>query len=479
LAQRPIAQYHTGCYETPELQGETAHNFEIWRDLGMTISGVVARFLAEEHKYKSLPKEVHLLGRQTIQVSLDEIYGIFSDTKIVPQKVEAEFDTMTRQAVQGDSASISDTTFFKLFGVESVRAVDHSDFEGADIVFDLTGNLPKQYENCASLIFDGSVMDNLFDPAAAMHNVVRMLRPGGRYIGVNAGSARWLPAYVAFNPYWFFDFFVANGFRDAKIYLIDFGADYTATTTWISAEVYLLDARANHREVHNYPISSGPIAMLIIAEKDEASTSDARISQGVYRLPEEWSTFDSNIERVIQSDRPALSLQKQSDATGGTNGFVYIGNINGSGLDSRNPGEALPLSERAEISLGKPFPGYGWGAVEAHGGTSWRWIDGSQKESVMLLGLAPNKSYTIEAKIHTARDMESINALRASCDGKLIDKQAIKSKSGEHRLVMEIPKSVTKDRRSPVHLGFSANTNDAAADGRSVALSNIYFYPKD
>ena len=33
---------------------------------------------------------------------------------------------------------------------------------GADIVFDLTKEIPKQYENSADLVYDGSVMDNVF-----------------------------------------------------------------------------------------------------------------------------------------------------------------------------------------------------------------------------------------------------------------------------------------------------------------------------
>jgi hypothetical protein len=444
----------------------------------MTISGVVARFLAEEHKYIPFPKEIHLLGRQTISMSVEQLHAIFSVLGITPREVVVEYDIRTRQA-KTDNPSMNDATFFKMFGVESIRAVDHSDFEGADIVFDLTKKLPPQYESCADLIFDGSVMDNIFDPSSGMHNVAGMLRPGGRYIGINVGSTKWLPSYVAFNPYWFFDFFIANGFRDVKIYVIDF-KEYPNASRGGKGTVCLLDAKANHREVHSYPVSNGAVAILIIAEKDLNSISDGRTSQGCYRLTDEWEVFDSNIARILKSKRPVVSLRKQADTLETGNGFVYVGNVDGYGLCSRDPAETYNVLERGEVNLGALFAGYDWGAIEAHGESSWRWIDDSRKASVLLLPLAPGKAYTVEAKIHTCKDPASITALRAFCDGILIADQTIQSDSGGHKLVMSIPESVTEGRLSHIKLGFSAKNaaTGMTIDGRNVALSKIRFYPQ-
>jgi len=445
----------------------------------MTISSAVARFLAEEHKYIPFPKEVHLLGRQTIQLDMGQAHAIFEAVGVPPREVTVEFDTTTRQANDRDNLGMSDTTFFKMFGVESVRAIDHSDFEGADIVFDLTRKLPKEHESCADLIFDGSVMDNLFDPSSAMHNVIGLLKPGGRYIGVNAGTTKWLPAYVAFNPYWFFDFFTANHFRDVKVYVVDFGDDYKPTASRVDGSVYLLDAKANHREIHNYQVSNGPIALLIIAEKDVDSTMDGRTSQGCYRLPDEWDIFDANVARIIKSKRPIVSLQKQANFRDGGRGFSYVGILGGDGLSTHNPLEQYPVLERGELNLGSAFAGYDWGAAEAYEGLSWRWIDDCRDESVILLNLVPNQAYTIEAKIHTCRDQSSINALRGFCDGKQIVDQEIQSNSGEHKLIMKIPAMVTKEDHYQIRLGFSAKGADHSTEtvGRNVALSSIRFYP--
>lgn len=422
----------------------------------MTISGIAARFIAEEHKYRPLPKTVHLLGKQTIQMTFDDIRRVMSDVGVTPREAKISYDLLTRQA-DGREASISDNTFFEMFGVDTVRAIDHSDFEGADIVFDLTRDLPPEHAGTVDFIFDGSVMDNIFDPASAIQNVARLLKPGGRYVGINAGSTRWLPAYAAFNPYWFFDFFVANKFADVKIYLMDF-REYHHNANWVEGEVYLLDAEADHRNVHNFPISPGAISMIIIAEKASDSTWDERTSQGVYRLDEEWATFDRNLEHVKASARPVVQFRKHANSKGGAPGFTYVGTIDGSGGFSHDP--ALNLAREAEvvIDLGKPFAGYGWGALGEHDGIGWRWVE---SHSVALVNPLRKGRFRIEAKIHTAIDVDNITALRVEVDGKPLDSTVV-SEGGEYRLsalVKFFPKG-----KLPVELSFH---------GSGVALSEI------
>ena len=422
----------------------------------MTISGTVARFISEEHKYRPLPKTVHLLGKQTITATLDGIRRVMTESGVQPRDVEVTYDNLTRQA-GGAEPSISDNTFFALFGVETVRAIDHSDFEGADIVFDLTKDLPPEHESSVDFIFDGSVMDNVFDPASAIQNVARLLKPGGRYIGINIATTRWLPAYVAFNPYWFFDFFVANNFADVKIYMLDF-RDYRHDATWLEAEVYLLDAGADHRNVHNFPISPGASSMMIIAEKADDSTWNERTSQGVYRLDEEWRTFDRNLERVKASPRPVVHFRKQANNKGGTNGFTYVGTIDACGLFSHPPDLVLPRHQEAVIEIGKAFPGYGWGALGEYEGVGWRWVDGA---SVVLANPPRDGDVTIQARIHTALDMESIEALAVEIDDRPVESE-IRTEDGVHHLHARVEQVALGD--TAIEIKFVGN---------GVALSEV------
>lgn len=66
-------------------------------------------------------------------------------------------------------------------------------------------------------IYNGSVLDNLFDSAAAMDNITRLLAPSG--VAFHYEGARhfgW--AYAEFPPEWFFDYAAINKFDDCKIY---------------------------------------------------------------------------------------------------------------------------------------------------------------------------------------------------------------------------------------------------------------------
>ena len=71
--------------------------------------------------------------------------------------------------------------------VEHVDAVDQSDFEGANIVADLSAEIPSDLKGKYDLIINGSVLDNIWDTGHAMRNIAslqsetgRLMEPHGR-----------------------------------------------------------------------------------------------------------------------------------------------------------------------------------------------------------------------------------------------------------------------------------------------------------
>lgn len=78
-------------------------------------------------------------------------------------------------------------------------------------------------------IYDGSTLDNVFDPAAALRNVVRLTRPGGRLFHVNRAS-RAHNVYVAF-ALSFHDYYSINEFDDCQVYLAQWDND-RITSRW-------------------------------------------------------------------------------------------------------------------------------------------------------------------------------------------------------------------------------------------------------
>src|SRR5207248_2272071 len=114
---------------------------------------------------------------------------------------------------------IRDDAFFRMLGADRVRAIDYSDYEGAEIVHDLNRPIPVELAASADFIVDGSTLDNVFDPATCIQSVARILRPGGRFIANNVGSPHQNP-YMIMTPYWLLDFFSINGFADCRVYVM-------------------------------------------------------------------------------------------------------------------------------------------------------------------------------------------------------------------------------------------------------------------
>jgi hypothetical protein len=79
---------------------------------------------------------------------------------------------------------------------------------------------PDNLVGTVDFIVGGSTLDNIFDPAQYVKNVVRLLRPGGRTFEFNIYADRHRP-YMIFPPPWYYDFFVVNECDDCKVYLVE------------------------------------------------------------------------------------------------------------------------------------------------------------------------------------------------------------------------------------------------------------------
>ena len=88
----------------------------------------------------------------------------------------------------------------RLLGVDNACFLDHSDYEGADLLFDLNEPLPPELEGTFDLIIDGGTLDNVFNPTQAMMNIARMLRAGGRVLTYNVFSRSFFAVHHAAAP---------------------------------------------------------------------------------------------------------------------------------------------------------------------------------------------------------------------------------------------------------------------------------------
>lgn len=198
----------------------------------MAIPSQVARLILREHKFRPITGKLLSIGRQTVFLTPPQAISLVQTELGIQLDIDPlrlEIDVSTR-ASRGRGL-ISDRAFYSLFSNLEYHCLDVSDYEGADIVFDLCSpDLPAELDNGFDFVFDGSTLDNVFDPAAAMRNLARMTTSDGRLIHLNHVSRRHAE-YVAFALSWFHDYYSINEFDDCQVYLAQWDDDQI-TSRW-------------------------------------------------------------------------------------------------------------------------------------------------------------------------------------------------------------------------------------------------------
>ena len=257
----------------------------------------MARFIIEEAKHRPFSGSVLLIGRQTIHLSLHEFQELLSSHE-VRAKAGTEFSIDTSTLGGAHKDRITDTSFFKALGADDVLALDVSAYEGADIIHNLDTPIPAELDGKFDLVFNGSVLDNTFDPAMGLKNISRMIATNGRVIHFEHASNAVNDAYLQFGPNWFFDYYVMNAYADCKAYLALFD-DLDGPWDFFAC--------IHRQRSEPKKFSSPRFAMTaVIAEKQENSTWERCPLQGQYRGEEEWTEYLEKFCTMERSGRPFI-----------------------------------------------------------------------------------------------------------------------------------------------------------------------------
>lgn len=240
----------------------------------MSITRHLAEMMLVEHKRRPIEGEVLLLGRQTVWMTVKEAEAL---VERVGLKIRAEsFREVSTIPNQFGRELISDSSFFSLFSDANVVACDVSDREQADFIFDLGQEVPTSMLGRFDFVYNGSVLDNVFDPAACIRNLARMLKPNGvtfGYEGISHSSA----AYLKFSPDWFFDYFAINGFADCQVYVASYDDIHLNSFDMYEWSAFTEDGLAGT------PKMKTDALVAVWAENSPTATHDRTPIQGVYR----------------------------------------------------------------------------------------------------------------------------------------------------------------------------------------------------
>ncbi len=262
----------------------------------------LARIILREHRFKNISGRVLCVGRQTVPVTPERACQLLLEEGVTSLPGSApQLDNLTRSA-QG-RRYILDSSFFALFTPARVSILDVSAYEGADVLWDLNVPIPDDWEGQFDFIFDGSCLDNIFDPASSLRNLSRLLKPGGRIVHIEHGTMVH-GEYLMFPPDWFYDYYVVNRFADCKVSI----AEFTRVHGPFKVRSWNPTLAANQNSAHwRFKRPRRNYFVITIAEKAEDSTWRKSPVQAQYRSAGEHQEYLRVAERFKTSLRPPLA----------------------------------------------------------------------------------------------------------------------------------------------------------------------------
>jgi len=169
------------------------------------------RLLLKESKRKKFSGSILQLGKQDIFLSSNDIY-----------KYAKKENTHLDSANISNKKEINDIEFFKLLGFDQVHSIDYSDYEKADIIWDMNLPIPKEYHQKYDYIFDGGTSEHIFNFPSVLENICLMLKPGGSVIHLSPSHNHVDHGFYMFSPTVFMDFYRENDFKVKTPYIFEY-----------------------------------------------------------------------------------------------------------------------------------------------------------------------------------------------------------------------------------------------------------------
>ena len=119
------------------------------------------------------------------------------------------------------SKEYCDTILIDYFGANLVHSIDNSNFEGANIIFDMNEELEsitKQYDT----IIDIGTSEHVFNINQNLKNMSKLCKRGGRIIHCLPANNQCGHGFWQFSPELFFSLYnESNGYKSTRLHLID------------------------------------------------------------------------------------------------------------------------------------------------------------------------------------------------------------------------------------------------------------------
>ncbi|HUD53382.1 hypothetical protein, partial [Parvibaculum sp.] len=247
--------------------------------MGITVSDlhILDRVLRDPELRKDGPVRIACLGYSDVILN-DSVYEkFFHGTDWRAKLVDRPNRDKLIAIHGGDSKLISVVptldSFFSLYGDVKVDVIDYAQYEGSEIVHDMSEPVPETLRGKYDVVIDGGTTEHIFDIAAGLFNCARMVKLGGiAYHNVPLNMLN--HGFYNISPTLFFDFYEDNGFTTAGCVGVATGVmDDPKFIDLPRSQRFKLDAEA---------------CMIYLGKKVETRDKLVKSIQGKYRDLDTW-----------------------------------------------------------------------------------------------------------------------------------------------------------------------------------------------
>ena len=242
---------------------------------------------------------VLVVGKQEVWGTEAEIIRWLKESGLSPVACE------TQLALKPDFRRlqfIQDTSLFKLMGFREVINLDNSDYEGAELIWDL--NRPLSEELLAEvgrfdLIIDSGCLEHIFNVPEVLKNFFRLAADKGVVIHILPSNNLVDHGFYMFSPTLFQDYYSANRWRILSHYFFQHYPNYKAR--W---KIYRYKPGGLSAFAFSGMMNRTMCSTYFAAQKQPDTTGDANVQQGMYLTA--WSRKGDDGDSASKSGWPAL-----------------------------------------------------------------------------------------------------------------------------------------------------------------------------
>ncbi len=173
--------------------------------MGIDSNGI--RFLARASERGVSFERTVTLGRQTLNLSKSQLAQTLKLSEL--EFSRQELDDFFAEDRRADRL----IRFLEKMGATSVRSLDASDYEGADLLHDLNTPIPEDMAEQATMLIDGGTLEHIFDTRVALENCFKLIEVGGHYVGLSPANNFCGHGFYQFSPEFYFQVFPHYGFE--------------------------------------------------------------------------------------------------------------------------------------------------------------------------------------------------------------------------------------------------------------------------